>query len=365
MIRRVVDVGRRIRLVFAGLRADRNRPDIDELGDIDDPGRFVWTVLPHAARSFAASIAVLDEDHATTAAVGYLYCRILDTYEDLSGDLEGQLDGLRSFADRFAAQPPAPAPPLRDPRLGDDRDRVHALLIERCRLIDVVYAERASGHQALIRKLVDDMAAGMVWSAGAFAGQGGVLTGDEQLLRYCRNVIGHPALFVMSLLGTAPVGPEQETDAWAVSEMIQLANVTRDIEKDLQRGIAYDPLLRPYLGGTGDPVERDAAIRQSRQRLTVMALQRVPAFHRLYAGFAEQRPSTRLAGVLLLLFTDRHYRAMARRVGAAPWPGPRRRIGIYVRALPSLVSTRMSERIVARIQRRSLEAATRLQPGST
>ena len=60
-----------------------------------------------------------------------------------------------------------------------------------------------------------------------------------------------------------------------VGEMIQLANVTRDIEKDLLRGIAYDPRLRADLGCAvdGDPSLAER-IRSVRGDLLVMALSR-------------------------------------------------------------------------------------------
>ena len=69
-----------------GLTVDRNRPDFAALGAERDPERFLWKVLPHAARSFAASIVVLPRDQAMASAVAYLYCRMLDTYEDLIDD---------------------------------------------------------------------------------------------------------------------------------------------------------------------------------------------------------------------------------------------------------------------------------------
>ena len=42
---------RRPFLVVRDALADRERPDLDRLGRIDDPEAFVWAVLPHAART--------------------------------------------------------------------------------------------------------------------------------------------------------------------------------------------------------------------------------------------------------------------------------------------------------------------------
>ena len=43
-------------LLMQGLSVNRRRPDLDALAAETRPERFVWKVLPHAARSFAASI---------------------------------------------------------------------------------------------------------------------------------------------------------------------------------------------------------------------------------------------------------------------------------------------------------------------
>ena len=74
---------RRPVLLWRGLTAKRDTPDLDRLNAETDPESFVWSILPHAARSFAASIVALPRRKGRAAAVAYLYCRMLDTYEDL------------------------------------------------------------------------------------------------------------------------------------------------------------------------------------------------------------------------------------------------------------------------------------------
>src|SRR5688500_4212346 len=84
---RRVNRGRRpLRRVAADLRADRNAPPLDLLEREEDPERFRWRMLPHAARTFSLAIAVLPDRLARTIGVAYLGCRILDTVEDLARD---------------------------------------------------------------------------------------------------------------------------------------------------------------------------------------------------------------------------------------------------------------------------------------
>ena len=117
--------------LLRGLTVDRRRPDLAALSRERDPDRFVWQVLPHAARSFAASIVVLPEEQARAAAVAYLYCRMLDSYEDLVDDPAECVGELRRFACRFDSDPPAAPTALPTESARDARHRVYLLLIDR------------------------------------------------------------------------------------------------------------------------------------------------------------------------------------------------------------------------------------------
>ena len=238
---------RRLWLLASGAFVDRDRPDFERLASIEDAEKFVWAILPHAARSFAPSILLLSEDDARAAAVGYLYARMLDTYEDLTPDPAQAREALALFASRFDGDRPGLAPPAPTPSDPDPRDQAHILLVERHNLVDRVFTRLDTPTRVRITKLIQEMATGMIEFSGIFESQEGVLEDKEQVLAYCHRVIGLPALFVMeTLLG--PVSKDHQRDALEVSELIQLANITRDIEKDLRRGVAYHPALRAYLG---------------------------------------------------------------------------------------------------------------------
>ncbi|MCB0874565.1 MAG: squalene/phytoene synthase family protein [Solirubrobacterales bacterium] len=345
-------------LLMQGLTVNRGRPDLQSLAAETRPERFVWRVLPHAARSFAASIVVLPREQARAAAVAYLYCRMLDTYEDLYPDPAGRGAELERFAARFdGGRLPAPSP-IDDRLARDDRDRLHLLLVERCAQVDAVYRTLDERTRDRITELVRSMSAGMVWSTETFARQGGVLAGEEQIALYCRNVIGYPAVFVVDLISGGECGPANREDAFEASEMIQLANITRDIEADLARGIGYHPALEPHLGcPPGDPSARET-VRAVREDYMRMALGRAGAYRRLFERLDLGRTATvRTAAVLMLLFTDLHYRGCAERTGHRPWPGPGGRLGVVAGSLPALLSPRWASRVVNRVEQDFLTAA--------
>lgn len=351
--------------LLRGLTVDRSRPDLRALAAERDPEKFVWDVLPHAARSFAASIVVLPEEQARASAVAYLYCRMLDTYEDLIPDPETAVEELQRFAGRLYADTPPRPSPLDGSLARGDRDRVYLLLIERCDLVDAVFAGLEPAVQERIRDLVRSMAEGMAWSTRAFASQGGVLEDEEQLALYCRNVIGYPALFTLDQITDRDIpGPARE-DALLVSEMIQLANVTRDIERDLERGVSYHPALKPFLGRSGFEGGTRRVVREVREEYLAMALGRVPAYRRLFEGLGLGGTApVRIAAVLMLLFTDLHYRGCASMTGHSAWPGPRGRLQVVASSLPAMLSPSWAAHTVRRVEREFLWALTGIRPGT-
>ena len=359
---------RRPFLILGDLFTRRERPDLDRLGRIDDAEAFVWAILPHAARTFAACIAMLPARSALPAAVAYLYCRMLDTYEDLVPNSSARDASLGAFAARLAVAgngtlPPAPG--IEDSTDRDERDRAHLLLVRRAHLVDRIFLSFDESTRGVVRDLVRDMADGMLWSSAMFETQGGVLTSEDQLAQYCRHVLGNAVVFGVRLIRLAHgIKPELTTtereDAMRVGEMVQLANVTRDVEKDLHRGIAYDASLREDLGQDASNGNRALAerCRVVRERLLRMALTRAPSYGRIIDALELRGWSVaRASGVLMLLFTERYFRGCARRVGVVTWDGPESMIPIFARTFLATFSSRRTVREIARIERAFLSAA--------
>ncbi len=293
--------------------------------------------------------------------MAYLYCRMLDTYEDLYPDDESRVTELRRFASRFERHRLTRPTRVRETLARDARDRLHLVLVERCDLVDEVFRQLPVEQRAAIGELFRSMADGMAWSTDVFARQGGVLTDRHQLLRYCHNVIGSPTLFVLRLLNEREPLDWERRALLDVSEMIQLANVSRDVERHLDRGIAYDPKIESFLNGGGDKTVRPAIIRQVREEILEVALSRVPAYVRLFEDSAAKRsPAARAAAVIMLSFTDLHYRGCMRQAGYTPWRGPRGPFWIVLRAGPALVSARAARATIARIEGNFLTASARL-----
>ena len=372
-------------LLMRDLVVNRNRPDLDRLRSIRSPERFLWAILPHAARTFSACITMLPSASAKAAAVGYVYCRILDTYEDLAPNPQEGQRLMRQFASRFAK----PEVQLQDDRANnswvrdgapllsgaqpvDLRDQAHLLLVERCALIDRVFLKLPAASRVAIVHLVRDMAGGMVWAKRVFDQQDGLIQSPSQLRHYCNAVLGNPVAFAMRLMMRRELTTAERQTAMDVGELVQLANVTRDIEKDLQRGVGYHPCLTPFFfeehqrvdlssataSAKLNPSPATDAIIRARSQIFDLAMVQAPAYTRMVESIPF-RPwnLSRASAVLMLEFTDRYYRSCARRIGRPQWPGPRSSFRLLLRAFPAFLSKRMTLKRVRQIERNLLAAA--------
>ncbi|OGP63719.1 MAG: hypothetical protein A2V65_06975 [Deltaproteobacteria bacterium RBG_13_49_15] len=370
-------------LIVRDFILDRSLPDIRNLERIRSPESFIWKILTYAARTFSACILFLPARMARSAAVAYLYCRILDTYEDLIPDPVQREFVLRSFVDRFHEIPSGlsipSAPPIDTKFAKNSHEQVYTILVNRCRLVDTVFVKLDFQIQSIIVDLIRKMADGMIWSSKIFTLQNGILFDDRQLSRYCRNVLGFPTLFAVRLMrlfhpGRAPISYELYEDAMLAGEFIQLANVTRDIETDLKRGIAYHPALKDDIGRSDiDDPSLQKRILKVRRALLLKALSLAPAYIRMAASMNFPRISLcRSSMILMLLFTNRYYRECARRVHLDPWPGPAAKSGFIPSSIISIFSQRWSNRILnsteirfTRFVRDSISSAALTKNGKT
>ena len=359
---------RRPWLLLRDLWVDRDEPDLDKLRETRAPERFLWAILPHAARTFSACIAMLPAPMARAAAVGYLYCRILDTYEDLAPDEAEGRRLLLAFARRFGREPGPleAAPPLEGAQPIDHRDRAHLLLVECCDRVDAVYRTLPEASRWAVLHLVRDMAGGMIWARRVFEAQSGCLQSQAQLEHYCHAVLGNPVAFAQRLILGRELSETERANAMRVGEFVQLANVTRDVEKDLARSIAYDPGLAPHLGhalpreplgDTADDRTAREAVHAARSRMFDLALERAPAYTEMLRQSRYRRLSlTRASAMLMLEFCDRYYRSCARRLGRPDWPGPRTSFRTLMSAFPAFLSQKRTLRRAEAIEAHLLAA---------
>jgi phytoene/squalene synthetase len=335
------------------LFADRRRPPLDRLSAETDPARFVWSVLPHAARSFGLAIAFLPGALARPLAAAYLWCRALDTIEDLARDDAAREAGFRALLLCVRGEGPPPTSPRAT--IQDDRDRAHLLLLRRAPLL-LRYTEALSAEsRARIVALVETMARGMEAAARKRRETGGLLDAGKDREAYCRAVLAEPLLFAEAELratcGDPPLDATRRDLAHAAGELIQLANVCRDVEKDLARGVAYDRALVPYLASGRAPEDVAAG---ARARVLSRVAELGPSVEPYFAGLPlKGRPGARAAAAVMCAATASFFQRANRRL---PNPvlrdvGPPGRSGVAYAAGVASLGVGPARRAFARLSR--------------
>ena len=352
--------------IIVNLLANRRQPSLAKLRAIKDPEQFLWQILPHAARTFSLVIVFLPPRMRRTLAVAYLYCRMLDTYEDLLPTAEEKERALQRFIDRFDGSGGLKAAPRLDPLLTSDaRESTHLLLVNRAGDIDRNFDRLDRPQQDAICRLVRRMGEGMIWSNRIFAQQNGILQTPEQLSRYCWHVLGTPVLFADEVQrldqGFAPeIGDARLRLCAVVGEVIQLANITRDLEKDYKREIFYHPEL-PGLKGS----RRERRIRDVRSQLVLRAIRRFREFPEFFGAIpAPQISRARGAAMLLIITTYAYYWRAAQNVGLPAFDDRQHisRFGGALIWLKCVLSDRATSRFLKWLEKTVLIAFDRCQP---
>ena len=188
-----------------------------------------------------------------------------------------------------------------------------------------------------------------------------------QLSRYCWHVLGTPILFAEEMQRldrglSTKIEAERLRSCAVVGEVIQLANITRDLEKDYERGIFYHPDL-PGLEGA----QRERRIRDVRSQLVLRALRLAPEFR----PFIESLPAPRIslargAGMLLIITTFAYYWRAAKKAGLAAFNQKERitRFGGTIKWLQCIFSPQATIRFLRLLEHRFQAAFKRCRPES-
>jgi len=355
--------------IFVNLLANRKNPPLSKLREVKDPEHFFWQILPHAARTFSLVIVFLPPRMRRALALAYLYCRMLDTYEDLLPTVHEKEQALQRFIDRFDDPDGLKPAPALDSSLTDDpRESAHLLLVNRAPDIDRNFERLDRPQQDAIRRLVRRMGTGMIWSSRIFARQEGILQTPGQLSRYCWHVLGTPILFADEMQrldqGLSPQVDNARLRLCAtVGEVIQLANITRDLEKDYERGIFYHPQLHGLEGA-----RLKQCIREVRSQLILRAIRRLREFPRFFDAIPAPLISrARGAAILLILTTYAYYWRAAQKVGLPAFDDRQRitRFGGAFIWLKSILSPRAASHFLKWLEKTVLIAFDRCQPDAS
>jgi farnesyl-diphosphate farnesyltransferase len=201
--------------------------------------RWCYDAVTEVSRTFAITIAELDEPMARDICVGYLVCRVADTIEDDARISPGETARLLRTYDRVLAPTSGvdksefdaavsewiPADPDADWRVVANSTRVLA-----------TFEALDPEIRARIRPPVRELVGGMAEFVERYAAEGGLrITTLAELEEYCWYAAGTVGDLVTNLVAqdASPAVVDQlEANARAFGLLLQLVNVTKDVGTD-------------------------------------------------------------------------------------------------------------------------------------
>ena len=313
---------KRISRIIKCIFKSRYKFNIQELKDIQEDEDYILDILPFVARSFSLSIMVLPKQLILPAAIGYCYCRILDTFEDMIPDEKERINALIHLPKLLSSlidKKPIESQIAEYHKLlvcSKEKDHVYCLLVEEIERIHRLFMTQQRNVQLLIIRLIDKMSKGMCNFATLFKEDEKQIS-EKAIRQYCKSVLGYPLIFICQLMNwyrgkTDFEHVRYKKEIIDIGVFIQLANVTRDIEEDLVNKVVYHNLLIPYKNKTekkdlSDPILQ-SKIKKVRQDIIVMALNASSSYPYFFYEYFMDSISIRLSMLIFLKFTEIFYR---------------------------------------------------------
>jgi farnesyl-diphosphate farnesyltransferase len=205
---------------------------------VEDTLKYTRYWLSKVSRSFAPSIAILDEPMEASVGIAYLLCRVVDTVEDepaISEATRKQLfetfiASLKSLDNcpKFASSANAIFKDIdgQDARLMCDTERLWSF-----------FHRLPDSQRAAMVPRITEMAEGM----GNFAQ---VINDEDELSRYCHVVAGVVGELLTDLYiqsEGAVDTPTLRENSESFGQALQLVNIAKDMAEDASRGRQFLP----------------------------------------------------------------------------------------------------------------------------
>jgi len=215
----------------------RNQADYADGADLD----YCYDAVEDVSRTFALTIAELEEPMASDICVGYLLCRIADTIEDAGHIPPAEQRALLDLYNRVLdPEDPADVEEFREAVeewIPEEPDADWEVVAEAPRVYATFRSLDESSRRAIrppVRELVD----GMSMFVERYSEHGGLrLQSFEELEEYCWYAAGTVGTLVTGLVSRTVDDSVRETlqnNARSFAMLLQLVNVSKDVATDYQ-----------------------------------------------------------------------------------------------------------------------------------
>jgi farnesyl-diphosphate farnesyltransferase len=204
-------------------------------GDLD----YCYDVVEDVSRTFALTIAELEEPMAHDICVGYLLCRIADTIEDAghipAAEQRDLLDRYNQVLDPDDATTVEEFRDEVDEWIPEDPDVDWEVVAESPRVYDT-FAQLEPASRRAIRPPVRELVDGMSMFVERYSEQGGLrLQTFDELEEYCWYAAGTVGTLVTGLVSRNVDDSVRDTlqnNARSFAMLLQLVNVSKDVATD-------------------------------------------------------------------------------------------------------------------------------------
>jgi len=215
----------------------RNQGGQVQRDDLD----YCYEAVGDVSRTFALTVAELDEPMSSDICVGYLLCRVADTIEDASHIPPADQSALlATFSDVLDPDDETTAAEFRadvDEWIPENPDADWDVVASTPRVVSAFDGLDPSS-QAAIRPPVRELVDGMAMFVDRYADAGGLrLETFDELEEYCWYAAGTVGTLVTGLLSRNVDDSVRETlqnNARSFAMLLQLVNVTKDVVTDYE-----------------------------------------------------------------------------------------------------------------------------------
>jgi len=202
---------------------------------------YCYDAVEDVSRTFALTVAELDEPMSRDICVGYLLCRIADTIEDAGHIPPGEQRELLDLYDRVLD-------PEEDATIEEFRNAIEEWIpaepnddwrvVAECPRVYRTFEGLDEDSQAAIRPPVQELVGGMAMFVERYSEQGGLrLQSFGELEEYCWYAAGTVGTLVTGLLSRnvdESVRDTLQNNARSFAMLLQLVNVTKDVATDYE-----------------------------------------------------------------------------------------------------------------------------------
>lgn len=296
--------------LYRGFKARRQTGCPTALQERNDIKRLLY-LMPYVAASFTPVILIVPQKQLLLASLGYLYWRILDTFDDLLTG-EDREKGLSILYDRLR-KIDRDGCAIRDPEVDGfhfsnvgPRDEIYIMIVKNLDRLDSLFLQMNEVQRDVMMRFVKHQAEGFRSVPDSH------FRTEFQYHEKCVSTI-MPGLYLATFevnrnLYRHCMEEKTEKRLEDVCEAFETGNIIKDLEKDFRQGISYHPELVPR--GIFEEIQPGEIeqLAHGREYLTYRGIQHLPSTCAMFENEWNETFLARFMALLLKTYLLNHYK---------------------------------------------------------